>query len=324
MANEVLLFVEQRNGEIKKSSLEALGAAKAIATSKGGSLGAVVAGEGISGLAETLGSHGADVVYMADHGDMAHYSTEGYAHAVTQALDKSGATILVGSATAMGKDLAPRLAARKDWAFLADTTSVAIEGDKLVVTRPEYAGKVISKLATAATGVVLTLRPNSFSVPEASGGSAQVETLDVSGANIRAKVVALETKEQGLVDVAEADRVVSGGRGLKEAENFSLVFDLAKELGAGVGASRAVVDAGWIGHDHQVGQTGKTVSPNLYIACGISGAIQHLAGMRTSKCIVAINKDAEAPIFQVADYGIVGDVFEVLPKLTDAVKALNS
>jgi len=324
MAHAVLVFIEQRDGNIKKSSFEALGAGKTVAQGLGGTTAAVIVGHGIAEAAAGLGARGADAVYAADAEVLAAYSPEGYAAAVHAAAAKAGAKVLVFAATALGKDLAPRIAARRDAVFFADCTEAAVDGGRLVVRRPQYAGKTTWKLAADPSNAVVTVRPNVFPAPEASGSPAQVEAVDAGPVTVRARVTGVETKEQDVIDVAEADVVVSGGRGLKGPENFPLLFDLAKVLGAGVGASRAVVDAGWIAHDHQVGQTGKTVSPKLYIAAGISGAIQHLAGMRTSGCIVAINKDAEAPIFQAADYGLVGDALEILPKLTAAVKALRS
>ena len=323
MAHKVLTFVEQRGGEIKKGALEALSLGKKLAEEAGGTMAAVVAGKDIAGLAESIAAGGADTVYVADADMLDLYSTEGYAAAVTRAAEAAGPEVILMSASAMGKDLAPRVAARRDATLLADVTLASVDGDKLVVSRPKYAGKATWKM-TAPFPAVLTSRPNVFSAaPPAEGASAETVSVDVSDVTPRARVVSFHAAEKGTVDVAEADVIVSGGRGLKGPENFPLVFDLAKALGAGVGASRAVVDAGWIDHDHQVGQTGKTVSPDLYIACGISGAIQHLAGMRTSKCIVAINKDSDAPIFKVADYGLVGDVFEILPKLTDEVKKVT-
>jgi electron transfer flavoprotein alpha subunit len=196
-----------------------------------------------------------------------------------------------------------------------------VENGRLVAVRPEYAGKALVRVSVPMNRVVLTARPNVFPAASPSPGTTpETASIDVSDVHPRARVVRFVGAAQETVDVAEAEIIVSGGRGLKGPENFPLVFELAKALGAGVGASRAVVDAGWIDHDHQVGQTGKTVSPTLYVACGISGAIQHLAGMRTSKIIVAINKDADAPIFKIADYGLAGDLFEILPRLTEAVK----
>ncbi len=323
MAHKVLAFVEQRAGAIKKSSLEALSLGKRLAGESGGTLAAVVAGEGVAGLAPRIAEHGADAVYIADAPALALYSTEGYAAAVALALEASGAQVLIVSATAMGKDLAPRLAARLDWTFLGDATAAGVEGGRIVVSRPQYSGKAEWKVAVPAERVVLTARPNVFPAAAAPAAGAQTIPLDLSGVSPRARCTAVKTSEGGMVDVAEADVIVAGGRGLKGPENFPLLFDLARTMGAAVGASRAVVDAGWIDHEHQVGQTGKTVSPTLYLAFGISGAIQHLAGMRTSKRIVAVNKDPEAPIFKVTDYGIVGDAVEILPKLTEAVKRVK-
>jgi electron transfer flavoprotein alpha subunit len=320
MPHKVLTFVEQRGGEIKKSSFEALALGKRLAEQAGGTMAAVVAGKGIAGLDAAIAARGAAAVYVADSENLDLYSTEGYSAAVQKAADEAGAELIVMSATAMGKDLAPRMAARRNWAFFADLTEAGIDGGNLQMSRPKYAGKAIWKMAAPGTQAVLTARPNVFaSDPPVEGATAETVSIDVSDVTPRARVVSFHSTQKDTVDVAEADVIVAGGRGLKGPENFPLMFDLAKALGAGVGASRAVVDAGWIDHDHQVGQTGKTVSPNLYIACGISGAIQHLAGMRTSKCIVAINKDADAPIFKVADYGVVGDALEILPRLTEEI-----
>ena len=323
MAQKVLVFIEQRGGSIKKSSLEALSLGKRLADEAGGSVAAVTAGGGAPGLAETLAAHGASAIYDATAESLALYATETYAAAVERAARASGADLLVFSATAMGKDLAPRVAARLDLLFAAEVVEAKVAGGKLEIVRPQYAGKALWRLALPAGKVVLTARPNVFPVVAAGGISAETIPVDVSDVVPRARTLEFHASQKDVVDVAEADAIVSGGRGLKGPENFPLVFDLAKALGAAVGASRAVVDAGWIGHEHQVGQTGKTVSPGLYVAVGISGAIQHLAGMRTSKRIVAINKDPDAPIFKVADYGIVGDVFEILPRLTEAVKTMR-
>lgn len=322
MSNVILTFVEQRGGEIKKNSLESLTAAAKLAKELSATVHCVLVGSGIADRAASLGAYGAAKVYTVDHPDLEHYNTQGYAAAVHAAWDACGAGLAVFPASAMGKDLAPRVAAKRGSAFLADAVEASVEGGALVIRRPMYAGKVLWKLKAPVDNTVLTLRPNVFDAEE-TGGTAEVQALEVSFES-RAQVVQVHQVEQEVPDVAEADTIVSGGRGLKEPDNFSLVFALAKELGAAVGASRAVVDAGWIDHDHQVGQTGKVVSPTLYIAVGISGAIQHLAGMRTSKCIVAINKDPEAPIFQVADYGLVGDALEILPKLTEAVKGVKA
>jgi len=324
MAHKVLTFVEQRGGEIKKSSFEALSLGKRLAEEAGGTMAALIVGRDVGGLAEAVAARGAAAVYLADADALSLYSPEGYATAVASALEGASADLVVMAATAMGKDLAPRVAARQEYTYLPEVTEAQIDGGRLVVTRPQYAGKVLWKLAAPTEKVVLAARPNVFAAqPPAEGASAETVALDVALPELRGRVVSFHASEKETVDVAEADAIVAGGRGLKEAEHFSMVFDLARLLGAGVGASRAVVDAGWIAHEHQVGQTGKTVSPNLYIAVGISGAIQHLAGMRTSKCIIAINKDPDAPIFKETDYGIVADVFEVLPKFTEEVKKIK-
>ena len=220
--------------------------------------------------------------------------------------------------------MAPRLSARLDAGLVSDALELSHDGSKFVAVRPMFAGKAMAKVSVASSPALVSMRPNVVSVkPADSSRSAEVSALDLTltDADIRAKVVGLETSGGDKIDVAEADIVVSGGRGLKAPENFKLVEDLADVLGAGVGASRAVVDAGWRPHSEQVGQTGKTVSPTLYVACAISGAMQHLAGMSSSKNIIAINTDAEAPIFKVASYGMVADVFEVLPELTEKLKA---
>ncbi len=323
MPHTVLVFIEQRGGAIKRASLEALTLGRTLAQQSGGTVAAVIAGKDVGGLVDTLGSYGASAVHLADADSLALYSTEGYAAAAARAADACGAKVLVFSATAMGKDLAPRVAARRDALFLADVVAAAIEGDRLVASRPQYAGKALWKVSVPATNCVLTSRPNVFAASE-SPVTPETVPVDVSDVTPRAVVTAFHATEGEVIDVAEADVIIAGGRGLKGPENFPLVFNLAKAFGGAVGASRAVVDAGWIDHEHQVGQTGKTVAPGLYIAAGISGAIQHLAGMRTSKRIVAINPDADAPIFKIADYGIVGDALQILPKLTDAVAAAKS
>jgi electron transfer flavoprotein alpha subunit len=226
--------------------------------------------------------------------------------------------------TTVGRDLSGRVAARLGVGCLADCTRLSIEGGTVVAVRPVYSGKALATVEGGAKHpVVVTLRPNVF--PATAGdGQAAVETVALPAVDIRAVVREVVAKEAGELDVAEADVIVSGGRGIKGPEHFALIRELAQALGAAVGASRAVVDAGWIDHAHQVGQTGKVVSPTLYVACGISGAIQHLAGMSSAKLIVAVNKDPEAPIFKVADYGIVGDLFQVLPALTAEIRKLKA
>ena len=249
------------------------------------------------------------------------YATEAYARALAQAIADAKPSVVLVPFTAMGKDLAPRVAAKIGAGLASDCVGLSASGGKLVARRPLYAGKAYASVEWAGEPQMATLRPNVFPLgtPDASRKAEVVKgSADTSS---RAKVAAVRATAQGKVQLTEAQVIVSGGRGLKGPEHFPLVEALAEAMGAAVGASRAVVDAGWVDHQMQVGQTGKTVSPSLYVACGISGAIQHLAGMSSSKVIVAINKDADAPIFKVADYGILGDVFEVLPKLTEAAKA---
>ncbi|HLE60049.1 MAG TPA: electron transfer flavoprotein subunit alpha/FixB family protein [Thermoanaerobaculaceae bacterium] len=319
----LLVFIEQRNGNLRKASLEALSEAKRLATGPGLPVSAVLVGNGIGAKVAELGKYGAGKVFVADEEKLARYSAEGYTAAVRAAVEKCGPTALFMAATALGRDLSGRVSARLGWGCLADVVKVQIEGGAVVATRPVYSGKALATADGAGKPVVVTLRPNVFPVGTGEG-KAEIEPLPQVAGDIRAVVKEILAKEGGELDVAEADVIVSGGRGIKGPENFALIRELAKLLGAAVGASRAVVDAGWIDHAHQVGQTGKVVSPSLYIACGVSGAIQHLAGMSSSKLIVAINKDTEAPIFKVADYGIVGDLFQVVPAFIDEVRKLKA
>ena len=315
----ILVFIEQRDSEIRKASLQALSEAKRHAD---GDVAAVLVGSGVTDQATGLGAWGAAKVFVADDPKLALYSAEGYCEALAKASELAAPTAVFFAGTAMGRDLAPRFAARLGVGALADVVGLERDGDRFVARRPVYSGKAF---ATADTGghdpQVITLRPNVFAAEE-GGGSAEVVPVEGLSLNIRAVVEELVDTGGGELDVAEADIIVSGGRGLKGPENFALIRDLAKAVGGAVGASRAAVDAGWIPHKHQVGQTGKVVSPSLYIAAGISGAIQHLAGMRSSKVIVAVNTDPAAPIFQIADYGIVGDLFQVRPAMTEEAKKL--
>ena len=318
----ILVFVEQRDGEVKKPSLQALSEARRQAQGAGWNVCAVIAGSGIGDQAASLGGWGAGTVYAADDGELGRYSAEGYASVVAAAVERCQPNAVFFAATAMGRDLAPRVAARLGAGALADVVALELAGDGFKARRPVYSGKAFATVDTAGSRPqVISLRPNVFAAEE-SGGSAEVVALDGLDLGIRAKVTELVQSAGGELDVAEADIVVSGGRGIKGPENFALIRELADALGGAVGASRAVVDAGWISHAHQVGQTGKVVSPSLYVACGISGAIQHLAGMSSSKVIVAVNKDPDAPIFKVCDYGVVGDLFQVVPPMVEAVKAL--
>ena len=325
MAN-VLVFIEQRDGKIRKASLEALTLGRTVAGKLGGSVGAVVAGSGVASLAADLAAYGAAKVFVADAADLALYSCEGYTAALDAAATAFSPTVVLAPNSAMGRDVAARFAARRRIGVLADVMSLELESGRLVGTRFVYSGKARATVTANpfAELQVATPRPNVFPAAKADAPAAgEVVAISVS-VPIRAKVVRVEAPEAGEIDVAEAEKIVSGGRGIKGPENWPILKGLCHELGAALGASRAAVDAGWIDHSHQVGQTGKVVSPTLYIACGISGAIQHLAGMGSSKVIVAINKDADAPIFKAATYGIVGDLFAIVPAMTEAAKKLKA
>ncbi len=323
MGNNVLVIAEQRDGVLKKVAFEMLGVGAELAAALGGSVEAVLLGAELGDLPNTLAQYGAAKVYVADDDSLAVYSSEGYASTLATLTRKAEPSIILLGATALGKDLAPRLAARLGVGVASDCIGLEIADGRLLATRPIFAGKALARVRLNGHPQVATVRPNVLPAPEPdAGATVTVEPLPVEVGEIRARVVEIAGAGEGEIDVAEADIIVSGGRGVAGPEGFAPVSSLAKTLGAAVGASRAAVDAGWIEHSHQVGQTGKTVTPNLYIACGISGAIQHLAGMKTSKVIMAVNKDPEAPIFKVANYGIVGDLFEVVPLLEKELKAL--
>jgi electron transfer flavoprotein alpha subunit len=319
---KILVFAEQRDSRFKKSALEAATAARTLADTLGAELVGLVAGSGVSSTAGELGAQGVRTVFAVDQPDLARHSNTAVAKVIAAIAAQEKADIVILSATQTGKDLAPRVAAKLNAGLATDCVALAVENGAVVATRPVYAGKALVDVVVTTPVKVFTLRPNVFTAA-AGTETAPVENTTVSlepsdfGAVVTATRVA-----SGRPDVAEADIIVSGGRGMKGPEHFTLIEQLAEALGGAVGASRAVVDAGWRPHTEQVGQTGKTVSPTLYIACGISGAVQHLAGMSSSRYIVAINKDKDAPIFQIADYGIVGDVFEIVPELTAQVKQM--
>lgn len=326
MASGVMVFAEQREGKFRKVAFELLNIGKQLADKLGGPLSAVVVGKGVEGIAKDLGKFGAQKVYLVDGDLFELYSTEGYAEAVAQAVKQASPAVLLTGASAMGKDLTPRVAAKLSTGMATDCTALDVENGKLVITRPIYSGKCYIKLEIVSDPKVVSVRPNTYPVAGETGGSAELVKVDpgITADKIRAKVKEVVKTAAGKIELTEADRIVSGGRGMKSAENFKILFELADVIKAAVGASRAAVDSGYATQDMQVGQTGKVVNPNLYIACGISGAIQHLAGMRTSKVIVAINKDPEAPIFQKADYGIVDDLFKAVPIMTEEFKKLLS
>jgi electron transfer flavoprotein alpha subunit len=322
MAN-ILAFAEARNGELRKIALEAVTAARALADASGGVVHALlVGGSGIAARASQLAAYGADVVIVVEHAGFERYNPEATAALAAERIKNGGYRAAIFPTSAMGSDLAPRVAAKLGVGLVTDVTSIALQGDAVVVTHPVNIGKVVMTAKMTSVPALVAVRANTFT-PVESAKAGTVEMAPPVGDPSASRVVVTEVKMGGgaKLDLGEAPVIVSGGRGLKAAENFKLVEDLADAFGnAAVGATRAVTDDGWRPHTDQIGQTGRLVSPQLYIAVGISGAIQHLAGMRTSKTIVAINKDKEAPIFKVADYGIVGDAFEVVPALTAAVK----
>lgn len=319
MSNGILVFIEQRNGQIRKSSLEAVSEAKRLA--QGNPVTAVLVGNETSQMTAALQKVKPEKILLIDNALLADYSTEGYATALATAIKTVSPKLVFAGHTSMAKDLIPRLAARFDAGCVTDVTEIRAEGDKLLFVHPIYSGKARGIYEFNSPLGFVTLRPNVFTLSEYGNGTPVTEeALAVNLDKIRAKVTETHAAEGQKIELSEARVVVAGGRGIKGPENWGILQSLCDVLGAALGASRAVVDSGWIDHQHQVGQTGKTVSPQLYIACGVSGAIQHLAGMSSSKVIVAINKDADAPIFKHATYGIVGDVFEVVPKLTEELK----
>ena len=323
MAN-IFAFVETRGTDVRKVGLEAVTAARMLADkSGGGEVHALLMGPpGIAAKASQLGQHGADVVIAVEHAGLANYSPEAATATAAERIKAGGYRAAIFSTSAQGRDLAPRVAARLGVSVVTDVIAFEAEGDTIVVRHPINIGKVIATLAISGNPAVIAMRPNVIAPAQnPKPGRVEAAQPSIDPASTRVKVLETRMGGGGKLDLAEAPVVIAGGRGLKAAENFKLVEDLAAAFGnAAVGATRAVTDDGWRPHSDQIGQTGRLVSPELYIAVGISGAVQHLAGMRTSKTIVAINKDKDAPIFKVADYGIVGDVFEVVPALTEAIR----
>lgn len=313
----ILAVLESRDGVLRKGAAELLAAARRLADASGDTVDALVCGAGAVQGTDALGAAGADRVLTATHPDFAHYCPDGIV-ATVASLDAPRAVLV--AATATGKDLAPRIAARLGVSCAMDVTTVEADGSTVRITRPVYAGKAIQTVELGGACVV-AVRPGAYPATQAGKAGAAVDVA-VPSFTRRLTVTGVKAPEQEAIDVSEARVVIAGGRGLGDPKHFALLDGLAAAFGgeAAVGASRAVVDAGWIGHGAQVGQTGKTVAPELYFAVGISGAIQHLAGMRTARTIVAINRDKDAPIFKVADYGIVGDLFEVVPALTEAIR----
>ena len=321
---KVLVFLEQREGKLKSSALEALTTASKISGGQAADVAGLVIGQQVEGLAAEVKGYGADTVFVAQHADFEKFNVLNYAAATKAAIDEFKPDVVLGIASPMGRDLFPRVAARCNAGLITDLVDLDLDGGFTGGTKPMYAGKVLAKIAFQGEGIKFaTLRPNVFPSQESSG-DASVKTLEVTPAQGGLNVVEVRKGESDKQDLTEATRIISGGRAMGSSDNFKVLHDCAEVLSATVGASRAAVDSGYAGHDMQVGQTGKTVNPSLYVACGISGSIQHMAGMRTSKVIVAINTDPDAPIFSIADYGIVADLFEAVPIMAGKLKEILS
>lgn len=314
MAN-ILAIGEVSGGNLKKASREMVSTGKKLA----GSVSAVLIGQGASGLAAELAKHGADTIYTAD---VDNYSGEAYAKAIAALVKDKGFDVILIPHSWTGRDISARLGALLDAAVVSDAVEIKDEGGQMTILKPVYSGKAYVRMKSKDAIQIVTIRPNSQTTEENAGGGA-TETISVDMSDIKAKEIEFKAQAGERVSLSEADVVISGGRGMKGPEHFKLIDDLADLLNAGIGASRAAVDAGWVDHTLQIGQTGQTVSPNLYIALGISGAIQHMAGMGSSKFIVAVNKDADAPIFKVTTLGVVDDLFKVVPPFTEEVKSIT-
>lgn len=320
MTQSVLVVAEQVEGVFRKVTFEVLSAGRQLAGQLGGSVDAVVLGSGIEGIAADLGQYGAEKVMVADDPALADFTTEAYTNALAAIVGQVQPAVILLGATTQGKDLGARLSARLNAALATDAVGMQVDDGRVVATRPMYGGKVLADVVLTGAPVIVSVRPNTQTISR-EAGAGTVEKVAAEVGSLSSKVVGKQF-ESGKVDLTEADAVVTGGRGMG-GDDYSAVEALAEVLGAAVGASRSAVDEGWRPASDQVGQTGKTVSPNLYVACGVSGAIQHLAGMSSSKVIVAINKDPEAPIITKADYAIVGDLFEVVPALTEEIKKIK-
>ena len=324
----VWVFAEQREGELQKVSLELLGEGRKIADKLGVKLTALLLGDNIRGLADILGRHGADEVLVAENELLKHYTTDGYTKVICDLANERKPGILFIGATFIGRDLGPRVAARLSTGLTADCTVLDVDVEKadLLATRPAFGGNLMATIACPDhRPQMATVRPGVFSKLSDEDRNFTVEEVEVkiADSDIRTKIVEIVKEAKDIVDISEANFIVSGGRGVGSKENFAILEELAEALGGTVAGSRAAVENGWIERDYQVGQTGKTVRPTIYIACGISGAIQHVAGMQDSDLIIAINKDASAPIMQTADYAIVGDLLKVVPEMTAQVKAMK-
>lgn len=323
MSQDVNVFVEIQNGQIRKVTPQLVSAGRPLAAARGGKLRGILVGKGSEQLASEAAKLGFDQVVFIDDPALAEYTAEGYVSAIVGGIQKLGGTLIVGN-TSIGKDIGPGIAQRLGFGMVSDVVHTESTAGKPAFKRPIYAGKAYETIEVQEPDYVLSIRANSYPSAEPSATTTEVSRLDIplGGEKLRTTVKEVIERAAGKVDLTEADIIVSGGMGVKGPEGFDTLRPLCDVLGAALGSSRAAVLAGYIHPSHQVGQTGKTVSPSLYIACGISGAIQHKAGMSTSKCIVAINTDPDAPIFEIADYGIVGDLFQVVPVLTEEFKKL--
>jgi electron transfer flavoprotein alpha subunit len=328
MANGIWIIAEQRGGTLRKISYELVSEGRRLADQSGQPLAAIILGHQITEEAKKLAAFGADTLYIADAPELTDYTPEAYTAVLSDLIKEKQPEIVLGGSSQQGKELAARLAARLETGLAMDCVALRLEDGLLIAKRPIYAGKVYAEVVCeTARPQMATARPNVFPILEPDANrTAEVVPVEVSlkPEDLRTTLVEALADQSGKVDLTEATCIVSGGRGMKGAENFVILEKMAGIIGASVGASRSAVDAGWRPHSDQVGQTGKVVNPNLYIACGISGAIQHLAGMGSSKVIVAVNKDPDAPIFQKADYGIVGDLFEVVTVLEEEFKKIMS
>jgi len=323
MGKGIWIVAEQRDGAFRKVTFEVASTARKLADGAGEEVCAVILGSGVEGIAGELGKYGVDKVYLADDPLFEQYTTDAYSAAVAKIVKEKDPAVLLLGASVEGKDLSARLVGKLATGLASDCTDVKFEGGKLIATRPMYAGKAFAEVEILGSPQMASLRPNVFPVVEnAKAGAVEKFDAGVDASALKTKVAEVSKDTSGRVELTEATIVISGGRGMKGPEGYKILEELADLLGAAVGASRAAVDAGWRPQTDQVGQTGKVVSPNLYVACGISGAIQHLAGMSSSKFIVAINKDEEAPIFAKADYGIVDDLFKVVPEMMAEVKKI--
>ena len=314
--SNVFVVGEIKDGELKKISRELTSAARKIADTLGGQVEVLLIGAGAEKFAGDLGAVGADKVLTANVGD---FNAEAYANVISETVKAKKPTVVLMPHTGYGKDYSPRVAVKIGAGIVADVVGLSVDGGKVVAKKPIYSGKAYANIKVTTDIQAFTVRPNSQELGSKAGAGA-VEAVSAGAGDVKVKITGTELSGGSKIQLTEASIIVSGGRGMKGPENFPMLQSLADLLGAALGASRAAVDSGWISHSHQVGQTGKTVSPNCYIACGISGSIQHMAGMGSSKYIVAINKDAEAPIFKVATYGVVADLFEVVPALTAEFK----